>query len=45
MKAYLIVFVGAGLGGMARHAVNVIALKLGASFPWHTLLVNVIGSC
>ena len=44
MKAYLIVFFGAGLGGMARHAVNVAALKLGATFPWHTLAVNVAGS-
>jgi fluoride exporter len=44
MKAYLIVFVGAGLGGMAHHAVNVAALKLGASFPWPTLIVDVAGS-
>lgn len=44
MKAYLIVFLGAGFGGMARHAVNVTALKLGSTFPWHTLVVNVVGS-
>lgn len=44
MKAYLIVFFGAGHGGMARHAVNVAAMKLGATFPWHTLVVNVVGS-
>ena len=44
MKAYLIVFFGAGIGGMARHAVNMAAMKLGATFPWHTLFVNVIGS-
>ncbi len=44
MRGYLIVFLGAGLGGMARHAVNVAAMKLGSAFPWHTLVVNVVGS-
>lgn len=44
MKAHLIVLVGAGLGGMSRHAVNAVAMRLGASFPWHTLIVNVTGS-
>jgi CrcB protein len=44
VNGYLIVFIGAGLGGMARHAVNVAAVKLGATFPWHTLTVNVLGS-
>jgi CrcB protein len=38
------VFLGAGLGGMARHAVNVAAMKLGSVSPWHTLVVNVVGS-
>lgn len=44
MNGYLVVFLGAGLGGMARHAVNVAAMRLGASFPWHTLSINVVGS-
>jgi CrcB protein len=44
VTAYLIVFLGAGFGGMARHAVNVAAMKLGSAFPWHTLVVNVVGS-
>lgn len=43
--SFLAVFVGAGLGGALRHAVNVAAMKLfGAGFPVHTLAVNVLGS-
>jgi CrcB protein len=42
---YLIVFLGAGLGGAMRHGVNVAALRLlGAGFPWGTLAINVTGS-
>ena len=42
---YLIVFFGAGLGGALRHGVNVYAPQLlGASFPFGTLFVNVVGS-
>lgn len=41
---FLLVFVGAGLGGMARHAVGVGALRLGSSFPYATLGINVVGS-
>lgn len=42
--AYLIVFIGAGLGGMLRHGVNVIAARLlGLGFPFGTLFVNVAG--
>ena len=42
---YLIVFLGAGLGGAARHGVNVGAAKLfGFGFPFGTLIVNVVGS-
>jgi CrcB protein len=40
-----IVFVGAGLGGMARYGLGSLVQPLtGASFPWGTLLVNVTGS-
>ncbi|TPP09939.1 fluoride efflux transporter CrcB [Rhizobium glycinendophyticum] len=43
--AYLIVFLGAGFGGAARHAVNTTAARmLGYGFPFGTLTVNVIGS-
>jgi CrcB protein len=42
---YLIVFVGAGIGGALRHGVNVGAVKLfGFGFPFGTLIVNIVGS-
>jgi CrcB protein len=42
---YLIVFVGAGIGGALRHGVNVGAARLwGFGFPFGTLTVNVLGS-
>ena len=45
MGGFLIVFLGAGLGGRARHGVNVLALRLlGSAFPFGTLAVNVLGS-
>ena len=42
---YLIVFLGAGIGGALRHGVNVAAVRLfGYGFPFGTLIVNVLGS-
>ena len=42
---YLIVFIGAGIGGALRHGVNVAATRLfGFGFPFGTLIVNVLGS-
>jgi CrcB protein len=42
---YLIVFLGAGIGGALRHGVNVAAARLfGYGFPFGTLIVNVVGS-
>jgi fluoride exporter len=42
---YAIVFLGAGLGGMLRHAVNVLGLRLaGADFPYATMTINIVGS-
>ena len=42
---YLIVFLGAGIGGALRHGVNVAAVRLfGFGFPYGTLIVNVVGS-
>lgn len=43
--AYIIVFVGAGIGGAIRHGVNIAAARLfGYGFPLGTIMVNVIGS-
>ena len=45
LSVYLIVFVGAGLGGALRLAVNVIVPRLlGSDYPFSTILVNVGGS-
>lgn len=43
--AYLIVFLGGGIGAALRHGVNVGAARMfGTAFPWGTLTVNVAGS-
>jgi CrcB protein len=45
MSAALLVFLGAGLGGVLRHGVNLAAARiLGTGLPWGTLTVNVVGS-
>jgi CrcB protein len=45
VSPYLLVFLGAGIGGALRHGVNVGFGRLwGAGFPWSTLTVNVVGS-
>lgn len=44
MRGFLIVFLGAGLGGAARHGVNLAVLRLGLTAPVGTLAVNVVGS-
>jgi fluoride exporter len=45
MTATLLVFLGAGIGGVLRHGVNLVSLKwLGASFPYGTMAINIIGS-
>ncbi|MES1196015.1 MAG: fluoride efflux transporter CrcB, partial [Steroidobacter sp.] len=45
MNSYLIVFIGAGMGGMIRHGFNIFIPRwMGSSFPYHTLTINVLGS-
>ena len=42
---YIMVFLGAGIGGALRHGVNAAALRLGlTAFPYATLFINVAGS-
>ncbi|WP_336492245.1 fluoride efflux transporter CrcB [Methylobacterium nigriterrae] len=42
---FLIVFLGAGIGGACRHGINLAALRLlGPGFPYGTLGINVLGS-
>lgn len=41
----LVVFLGAGLGGVLRHSVNLGAARLfGFGFPFGTLTINILGS-
>jgi fluoride exporter len=45
MYAYLIVFVGGGLGASLRHANNTLFSYLfGSDFPYSTLTINILGS-
>jgi len=45
MIAYLVVFVGAGIGGAIRHGLNMgIGRLMGTHFPWHTFAINIVGS-
>ena len=45
MIGYLVVFVGAGVGGAIRHGLNMgIGRLMGTHFPWHTFAINIVGS-
>src|SRR5829696_7447386 len=45
MKAYFWITVGSALGGMARYWCSGVVVNLvGGTFPWGTLVVNVVGS-
>ncbi|KPF63483.1 protein CrcB [Bosea sp. AAP35] len=45
MTSTLLVFLGAGIGGMLRHGVNLVSPRwFGSGFPTGTLLINVLGS-
>jgi fluoride exporter len=45
MQNYLWIAVGSALGGIARYWCSGIAARLiGETFPWGTLIVNVVGS-
>jgi len=45
MEAYLWIAFGSALGGISRYwASNVTAEAFGDSFPWGTILINILGS-
>ena len=49
MNSTLIVFFGAGVGGVLRHGVNLAALRwplagFAVGFPWGTMAINIVGS-
>jgi CrcB protein len=45
MISTALVFVGAGIGGVLRHGVNVVAPRwLGMGFPYGTMAINILGS-
>jgi CrcB protein len=45
MRAILLIALGSALGGVGRYWLSgVVAARVGETFPWGTLVVNVIGS-
>jgi fluoride exporter len=45
LTACLNVFIGAGLGGVLRHLINILSVRLlGMAFPSGTLFINITGS-
>jgi len=45
MTSTLLVFLGAGIGGVLRHGVNLVSPRwFGTGFPAGTMLINVLGS-
>jgi CrcB protein len=45
MTSTLLVFLGAGIGGVLRHGVSFASVKLSwTSFPYGTMVINIIGS-
>jgi CrcB protein len=44
-QIYVMVTIGAALGGLARYALSgLVATHFGETFPWGTLIINVTGS-
>lgn len=45
MKIYLLIAIGSGIGGVARHWLSsLIAARFASVYPWPTFAVNVLGS-
>ncbi len=45
MAAYLWIAIGSALGGMARYwCSGFVAARIGETFPWGTIFINILGS-
>jgi CrcB protein len=44
MAPYLWVILGSALGGVLRYALTKLTLDVSSTFPWGTILINVVGS-
>ena len=45
MESYLLVLLGSALGGAGRYLCSgLVARRFGETFPWGTLVVNIVGS-
>lgn len=45
LLGFFLVFIGSGIGGLLRHGAGLVFLRfLGPSFPYGTLMINVLGS-
>lgn len=45
MHGWILIFVGAGIGGVLRNAVGLVAMRLfGTGFPIGTMAINIVGS-
>jgi CrcB protein len=45
MATYFLIALGSALGGMARYwCSGFIAVRIGETFPWGTIFINIIGS-
>jgi CrcB protein len=43
--AYLLVFLGGGIGSTLRHVINMASMRaFGTGFPYHTFIINITGS-
>ena len=45
MNAYVLIFLGGGLGAVSRHLSGMAVMRAsGPGFPWGTMVVNIVGS-